>query len=334
MSWSRPDIARGHPRITVVGCGGAGTNAVHRWSEHGLAGFELCAVGTDSAHLLLAPAPGRILAGQESLRGLGTGGDPDLGRSAVLERETAITERIGDSRIVFVVAGLGGGTGSGGAPEVARMARSRGALTVGIAYLPFRSEGSRRQRVAREGLDALTAVCDQVIVLSNERMLRERARHPLLEAFRWLDGTALAGMRTIAATQHRPEQLGLDDQDLRSVFQGGGIATVGTGESRAATPCATDATHAALRHPSDPLARSEVAGGALLWVEGDRSVTLDDVQRSAELLDQHLPKEVPIVWRGTVDRTAPMQGRARATVLLTGFRVSAVDRSMGTPPSP
>jgi cell division protein FtsZ len=312
----RSDSAAYLAVIRVVGVGGAGSNAVDRMIDAGIAQVEFIAVNTDIQQLHLSDAPAKIHIGEELTQGLGSGADPDVGRRAAEEAYDEIKDALRGSDMVFVTAGEGGGTGSGGAPVVARIARELGALTVGIVTLPFRFEGTQRRQAAERGMEELRSACDTVVVVPNERLLEVLDKSTsMLDAFRVADDVLRQGVHGICDLITLPGLINLDFADVRTIMQGAGNALMGigyaTGENRA-----RDAVERALR---SPLIDNEIVGakGILLSIAGGEDLSLFEVNEAAEVVRKQANDETNIIFGATIDEQ--LHGQVWVTVIATGF---------------
>jgi cell division protein FtsZ len=332
----RPESAAYLAVIRVVGVGGGGLNAVNRMIEAGISQVEFIAVNTDIQQLRMCEAPIKLHIGRELTQGLGSGADPDLGRKAAEEGYDQIKHVLRGSDMVFVTAGEGGGTGTGAAPVVARIAKEVGALTVGIVTLPFRFEGTRRRAQAESGIAELRQVCDTVIVIPNDRLLEVLERTTsMLDAFRIADDVLRQGVQGICDLITMPGLINLDFADVRTIMQDAGSAIMGigfaTGESRA-----RDAAGRALR---SPLIDTEIVGarGILLSIAGGDDLTLLEVNEAAEVVREAATEETNIIFGATIDER--LAGQIWVTVIATGlgmpgYRPTAVgDGDSLEPPS-
>jgi cell division protein FtsZ len=312
----RPDSAAYLAVIRVVGVGGAGLNAVNRMIEAGISQVEFIAVNTDIQQLKQCEAPIKLHIGRDLTQGLGSGSDPGIGRRAAEEAEDQIKHVLRGSDMVFVTAGEGGGTGSGAAPVVARLARDVGALTVGIVTMPFRFEGTRRRAQADEGADVLREVCDTVIVIPNDRLLEVLDRSTsMLDAFRIADDVLRQGVQGICDLITMPGLINLDFADVRTVMADAGSALMGigfaTGDNRA-----HEAAERALR---SPLIDTELVGakGILLSIAGGEDLTLLEVNEAAEVIRRGATEETNIIFGATIDER--LAGQVWVTVIATGI---------------
>src|SRR2546429_511983 len=328
--------------IRVVGVGGAGLNAVNRMIDADLSQVEFVAVNTDIQQLQASDAPVKIHIGKALTEGLGSGADPDLGRRAAEEAYDQIKHALRGSDMVFVTAGEGGGTGSGAAPGVARIARELGALTRGIGTTPFKFEGTRRHRQATDGVDTLRSSCDTVIVVPNERLLEVLDRETsMLDAFRIADDVLRQGVQGICDLITLPGLINLDFADVRTIMKDAGTALMGIGFSATCEDLALDAAEHALR---SPLIDTEIAGakGILLSIAGGDDLSLYEVNEAAELVREAATGDTNIIFGANLDDR--LTGQVWVTVVATGFgargaqqritrRAEAADEEALEPPS-
>ena len=302
--------------IRVAGVGGAGLNAVNRMIDAGISQVEFVAVNTDMQQLQLSDAPVKIHIGRELTQGLGSGAEPEIGRRAAEESYDQIKNALRGSDMVFVTAGEGGGTGTGAAPVVARIAREIGALTVGIVTTPFRFEGSRRKASSDQGVDELRAACDTVIVIPNDRLLEVLDRSTsMLDAFKIADDVLRQGVQGITDLITMPGLINLDFADVRTIMSDAGSALMGigfaTGDDRA--------KQAAERALKSPLIDTEIVGarGILLSIAGGEDLTLLEVNDAAEAVRQAATDDTNIIFGATVDER--LAGQVWVTVVATGL---------------
>jgi cell division protein FtsZ len=301
--------------IRVVGVGGAGLNALNRMIDAGISDVEFVAVNTDLQQLALSDAEVKIHIGRELTGGLGSGAEPDIGRRAAEEAYDQLKRALRGSDMVFVTAGEGGGTGSGAAPVVARIAREVGALTVGIVTMPFRFEGTKRRSQAEAGVEWLRNDCDTVIVIPNERLLEVLDKQTsMLDAFKIADDVLRQGVQGICDLITEPGLINVDFADVRTIMEGAGTALMGigfsTGENRA-----VEAAERALR---SPLVDTELvsAKGILLSIAGGNDLSLYEVNEAAELVRKSATDETNIIFGATVDER--LEGQVWVTVIITG----------------
>src|SRR5438874_2187871 len=314
--------------IRVVGVGGAGLNAVNRMIDAGIVDVEFVAVNTDIQQLALSDAPVKIHIGRELTQGLGSGASSDLGRRAAEESYDQIKRALRGSDMVFVTAGEGGGTGSGAAPVVARIAKDVGALTVGIVTTPFKFEGTRRHRQATDGVDSLRGNCDTVIVVPNERLLEVLDRETsMLDAFRIADDVLRQGVQGICDLITLPGLINLDFADVRTIMKDAGTALMGIGFSSSENR-AREAAERALR---SPLIDTEItaAKGILLSIAGGEDLSLLDVNDAAEVIRQAATDDTNIIFGATIDER--LAGQVWVTVVATGLGTSHRRRGLTAP---
>jgi cell division protein FtsZ len=311
------DVASYLAVIRVVGVGGAGINAVNRMMDAGIAQVDFVAVNTDAQQLELSDAPVKIHIGESITQGLGSGADPEVGRRAAEEGYDHVRAALRGSDMVFVTAGEGGGTGTGAAPIVARIARELGALTVGIVTTPFKFEGTRRKLSAESGVEALRDACDTVIVIPNDRLLEVLDRSTsMIDAFRIADDVLRQGVQGICDLITMPGLINLDFADVRTVMTDAGSALMGIGYSEAQENRAREAAERALR---SPLIDTEIVGarGILLSIAGGDDLTLLEVNEAAEVVRQAATDDTNIIFGATVDER--LNGQVWVTVVATGL---------------
>jgi cell division protein FtsZ len=302
--------------IKVVGIGGGGVNAVNRMIEVGLKGVEFIAINTDAQALLMSDADVKLDVGRELTRGLGAGADPEVGRKAAEDHAEEIEEVLKGADMVFVTAGEGGGTGTGGAPVVARIARSLGALTIGVVTRPFTFEGRRRSTQAESGIAALRDEVDTLITIPNDRLLSISDRHvSVLDAFRSADQVLLSGVQGITDLITTPGLINLDFADVKSVMQGAGSALMGIGSSRGEDR----AVQAAEMAISSPLLEASVDGahGVLLSIQGGSDLGLFEINEAARLVQEAAHPEANIIFGAVIDDA--LGDEVRVTVIAAGF---------------
>ncbi len=306
--------------IKVVGVGGGGSNAVNRMIAEGIQGVEFITVNTDAQALVLSDAPHRVRIGDKLTRGLGAGGNPEVGAKAAEESVDELREAIRGADMVFITAGMGGGTGTLASAVVARVAREEGALTIGVVTRPFAFEGNRRSENGRMGLQALQDEVDTLIVIPNDRLLQiVDKRVSIQDAFRTADDVLRQGIQGISELITKPGLINLDFADVRSIMSQGGAALmavgVGRGESRA-----VDAAHAAI---SSPLLDITIDGarGVLFNITGGPDLSLFEVNEAAEIIRGTTDPNANIIFGAVIEPT--MQDELRITVIATGFEQQA-----------
>ncbi|MDO5847716.1 MAG: cell division protein FtsZ [Methanocorpusculum sp.] len=305
-------------KITVVGCGGGGSNTVARIFEEGIEGAEIYALNTDAQHLsmLRGRVGKRILIGRQTTKGLGAGAIPQRGEEAAIESEDQIRQALNGSNMVFVTAGLGGGTGTGSAPIVAKVAKEIGALTIAVVTLPFTSESATRMENAEIGLERLRDVADTVIVIPNDRILEIVPRLPLAQAFKVSDEVLMRAVKGITELITLPGLVNLDFADVRTVMEQGGIAMIGVGESDSEDK-ATDSIKKALR---SPLLDVDITGAtaALINVIGGPDMTMVEAEGVVQEVYQKIDPAARIIWGVQID--PEMQGKMRTMIIVTGVQ--------------
>lgn len=303
-------------RIAVIGCGGGGSNTISRMKDEGIAGTTLYAVNTDAMHLATVRADHRILIGRQRTRGLGAGSYPQVGEEAALESEHEIHRAVADADMVFITAGLGGGTGTGCAPVVAKAAREEGALTIAVVTLPFTAEGSIRAENAEAGLQRLRDVTDTVIVVPNDRLMEVVPKLPLSAAFKVADEVLMRAVKGITELITVPGLVNLDFADIRAVMEKGGVAMIGMGESDASDKAA-DSVRKAIR---SPLLDIDISGAtsALVNVTGGPDMTMGEAEGVVEEVYNLIDPDARIIWGAQIDPT--MQNTVRTLLILTGVR--------------
>ena len=303
-------------RIEVIGVGGGGSNAVNRMIQSDLQGVGYRVLNTDAQALLQSAAQQRIQLGQKLTRGLGAGGNPMIGQKAAEESRNELLQSLEGADLVFIAAGMGGGTGTGAAPIVAEVAKECGALTVGIVTKPFSFEGRKRQRQAEEGIARLAEHVDTLIVIPNDRLREAIAGAPLQEAFRAADDVLRMGVKGITDIITKPGLVNVDFADVRSVMAEAGTALlgigVGSGRSRA-----TEAAQAAMTSPLLESARIDGAKGCVINISGGRDMTLEDMTTASEVIYDVVDPDANIIVGAVVDDS--LEGEIHVTVIATGF---------------
>jgi cell division protein FtsZ len=316
--------------IKVVGIGGGGVNAVNRMIDVGLKGVEFIAINTDAQALLMSDADVKLDIGRVVTRGLGAGASPDIGRQAAQDHVDEITEVLRGADMVFVTAGEGGGTGTGGAPIIAKIARELGALTVGVVTRPFTFEGKRRASQADEGIAELRAEVDTLIVIPNDRLLSISDRNiTALEAFKSADQVLLAGVQGITDLITTPGLINLDFADVRSVMKDAGSALMGIGSARGEAR----ATRAAEMAIASPLLEASIDGahGVLLSIAGGSDLGLFEISEAAELVAASAHPDANIIYGTVIDDA--LGDEVRVTVIAAGFEGGEPTKIVSPPPT-
>ncbi|UPV99159.1 cell division protein FtsZ [Halorussus gelatinilyticus] len=300
--------------ITVVGCGGAGGNTVNRMAEEGIHGAKLVAANTDVQHLVEIEADTKILMGEQKTQGRGAGSLPQVGEEAALESQEEIYDAIQGSDMVFVTAGLGGGTGTGSAPVVAKAARESGALTISIVTTPFTAEGEVRRTNAEAGLERLRDVSDTVIVVPNDRLLDSVGKLPVRQAFKVADEVLMRSVKGITELITKPGLVNLDFADVRTVMEKGGVAMIGLGESDSDAK-AQDSVKSAMR---SPLLDVDISGAnsALVNVTGGNDMSIEEAEGVVEEIYDRIDPDARIIWGTSIDEE--LEGEMRTMIVVTG----------------
>ena len=302
--------------IKVVGIGGGGVNAVNRMIDKGLKGVEFIAINTDAQALVTSNADVKLDVGRETTRGLGAGADPEVGRRAAEEHLDEIEEILTGADMVFVTAGEGGGTGTGGAPVIAKIAKSVGALTIGVVTKPFSFEGPRRMTQAENGIQVLREEVDTLITVPNDRLLQiSDASISIIEAFSVADQVLLAGVQGITDLITTPGLINLDFADVKSVMQGAGTALMGIGSARGAD----SAVKAAELAVSSPLLETSIDGahGVLISIQGGSDLGLQEISQATQLVQEVVHPEANIIFGTVIDDA--FGDEVRVTVIAAGF---------------
>ncbi|WP_058307901.1 cell division protein FtsZ [Gracilibacillus massiliensis] len=316
--------------IKVIGVGGGGSNAVNRMIEHGVQGVEFIAVNTDAQALNLSKAEVKMQIGTKLTRGLGAGANPEVGRKAAEESKEQIEEILKGSDMVFVTAGMGGGTGTGAAPVIAQVAKELGALTVGVVTRPFTFEGRKRATQAVSGIDGLKSSVDTLIVIPNDRLLEIIDKNtPMLEAFREADNVLRQGVQGISDLIATPGLINVDFADVKTIMADKGSALMGigvaTGESRAA--------EAAKKAISSPLLETSIDGahGVLMNITGGTNLSLYEVQEAADIVTSAADQEVNVIFGSVINED--LKDEIVVTVIATGFDETQMKNAQNKPKS-
>ena len=302
-------------KITVVGCGGAGGNTVTRMTEEGIHGAKLVAANTDAQHLAdEVAADTKILIGKQRTGGRGAGSVPKIGEEAAQENIEDIQHSISGSDMVFVTAGLGGGTGTGAAPVVAQAAQEAGALTISIVTIPFTAEGERRRANADAGLERLRAVSDTVIVVPNDRLLDYAPSMPLQDAFKICDRVLMRSVKGMTELITKPGLVNVDFADVRTIMENGGVAMIGLGESDSENK-AQDSIRSALRSPLLDV-EFDGANSALVNVVGGPDMSIEEAEGVVEEIYDRIDPDARIIWGASVNQE--FEGKMETMIVVTG----------------
>ncbi len=305
-------------KIKIIGCGGGGCNTIHRIVEEGVVGAEMFAANSDAQHLLHVKSPHKILLGRRTTKGLGAGALPQIGEEAAREAEEDLRMALADSDLIFITCGMGGGTGTGAAPIVARIAKELGALTVAVVTLPFRGEGKVRMENAEYGLEKLRENVDTVIAIPNDKLLDLVPRLSLNAAFKVADEVLMRAIKGITELVTKPGLVNLDFNDMKTIMKGGGVAMIGLGESQATgEQRALDAIDGAINSPLLEVDISS-ATGVLVNVVGGNDMSVGEAERVAEEVQKRVSPNARIIWGATVDPS--YEHTLRVMLVATGVR--------------
>ena len=317
--------------IKLVGCGGAGCNTVNRCNEEGLSGVQMLALNTDAKHLLSVKSPKKMLIGKTVTRRLGAGARPEIGEKAAMENEPEIKDWLKDSQIVFITAGMGGGTGTSSSAVVARLAKELRALTVGVVTLPFRSEGEMRMENAMAGLSKLSKVCDTTIVIPNDTLIELVPNLPVQAAFKVADELLLQTIKGLTDMLTRAGLVNVDYADLKTILNEGGVSLIGVGEADGAPgDRVEDAVEEALNSPLLGKIDLKDARGALVRIVGGPDMNIEEAANAAEIITGRIKPEARLIWGCSVE--PEMKGRVKLLLIVTGARSQYVLLRDGTEP--
>jgi cell division protein FtsZ len=302
-------------KIAVFGCGGAGQNTVTRLTEMGVEGATTVSINTDAKHLAVGKADKKILIGRELTRGLGCGGHPEVGRKAAEESRAELKEALEGVDLLFAIAGLGKGTGTGSIPVVCEMAKQQGAIVIAVVTMPFKVEGARMSK-AEEGLAALRQVTDTVIVIENDKLLKYAGNLTIQQAFAVADELIASMVKGITETITLPSLVNLDYADVKAVMHSGGVAAIGVGESNSSDR-AKDAITKALMNP---LLEVDYTGatGALVHISGGPDLRLEEVNQIGETVVQHLDPSAQVFWGARI--LPEFEGKVQVIAIITGVK--------------
>ena len=309
----------GQPRIVIVGCGGAGNNTINRLYHMKVRGAETIAVNTDKQHLEMIQADKRVLVGKSLTKGLGAGGFPDVGKRAAEMARTTLEGLLQDADLVFVTAGMGGGTGTGVAPVVAQIAKDQGAIVVGMVSYPFQVEKARLIR-AEEGLEALSNAADSVIVLDNNRLMSFVPNLPLGQAFSVMDQLIAETVKGISETITEPSLINIDYADVRAIMSKGGVAVMLVGESKQQNK-SESVVHECLNHPLLDIDYRGATGG-LIHITGGSDLTLSDAEDIASTLTYELDPHADVIWGARINND--YEGKVRVMAIMTGVKSAQI----------
>ena len=312
----RKIVEKSRAKIKVVGCGGAGNNTVTRLMQVGIEGAETIAINTDAMDLLYTDAHKKLLIGKETTQGLGAGANPELGRQSAEENKNEIRAALKGANMVFLTAGLGGGTGSGSIPVVAEIAKRLGALTIAIVTLPFKMEGRQRMQNAEYALEALENIVDTLIVIPNEKLLEIVPDVSLETAFRVADEILVNAVKGITELITKPGLVNLDFADVRAVMKDGGLAMIGMGESDTENR-ALESVEKAINNPLIEVDISD-AKGALIDVMGGPDLTMREYYQVVEAVSSQLAEDAKVISGAQIDKS--LGDRLRTLLIITGVK--------------
>lgn len=312
----RDIIEQSKAKILVVGTGGAGNNTISRLMEIGIEGADTITVNTDAQDLFYSNSHQKILIGKGTCGGLGAGGIPEIGEQSAEESEEQIKEKIDGADMVFVTCGLGGGTGTGSAPVIAKLAKKIGALTIAVATMPFSAEGLRRRENAEKGLDKLQSAADTVIVIPNDKLLEVAPNLPINKAFMVTDELLGRAVKGITELITKPGLVALDFADIRSIMKESGMAMIGMGESESGDR-AIESVHEALNSPLLDLDISN-AKGALINISGSSDLTLHEAEKIVQIVADELDPDANIIWGTQIQED--LQNVIRTTLVVAGVK--------------
>ncbi|MCR4284689.1 MAG: cell division protein FtsZ, partial [archaeon] len=307
-------------KIKVIGVGGGGGNSLSRMKEIGIKGGELIAINTDAQDLLYANADQKILIGKELTHGLGAGSNPRVGQEAAKESESEIKKKISGSDMIFITCGMGGGTGTGAAPEIARIARKQGALTIGVVTLPFTIEGKKRVENAMDGLERMKANVDTLIVIPNDKLLELAPDLPLHTAFKIADEILTNAVKGTTELVTTSGLVNLDFADIKAVMVNGGVSLIGMGESDVENR-ALEAVEKAIQNP---LIDVDISGatGALVNIVGGPDMNLEECKLIIETVGERLSPDAKLIWGAQI--SPDMEKSLRVLLIVTGVKSSQI----------
>jgi cell division protein FtsZ len=320
-------------KITIMGCGGGGSNTIRRLSQAGVTGATLVACNSDARHLLSIQAPNKILLGKATTKGLGAGAIPEIGARAAEESGDEIRKFVQNANIVFVTAGMGGGTGTGSAPVVAENAKRYGALVIGVTTLPFKAEGKLRMENALRGLSRLREYCDTTIVIQNDKLLEIVPKLPIEAAFKVADEVLMQSIKGITEVLTKPGLVNVDFNDIMTIMKNAGLAMIGIGESASDDDRVTEAVNDAMATPMLGEVDLREAKGVLIRVVGGPDMTVTEAEKAASLVSSKVNPRARIIWGCSVEND--MAGKVKVLVVITGVRTPVVEPApIAPPPAP
>ena len=319
---SLPDVAQNlHPKITVLGVGGSGGNAVNNMINSNLDGVDFLIANTDAQALQISKCPNKIQLGLNTTRGLGAGMRPDIGKQAAEEAIQELNEKLEGSHMLFIAAGMGGGTGTGAAPVIAKLARERGILTVGVVTKPFHFEGSQRMKLAEKGIEEIQQHVDTLLTIPNQNLFRiANEKTTFADAFKMADDVLYLGVRGVTDLMVQPGMINLDFSDVKTVMSEMGKAMMGTGEA-SGEGRAIAAAEAAIANPLIDDVSLKGAKGLIINITGGKDITLYEVDEAANRIKQEVEEEANIIYGTTCDER--LEGFVRVSIVATGIDVNS-----------
>ncbi len=320
-------LQKQHSKVKVFGVGGAGGNTISRMKEIGIKGGEFIALNTDAQDLLYSNADYKILIGKELTMGLGAGSNPKVGEEAAHESEQEIKKKLAGSDMIFITCGLGGGTGTGGAPVVAALAKKQGSLTIGVVTMPFTIEGKKRIENAEYGLEKMESIVDTLIVIPNDKLLEIAPELPLKTAFKVADEILTNAVKGVTELVTKSGLVNLDFADIRAVMTNGGVSLIGMGESDSANR-AQEAIEKAI---NNPLIDADIsnANGALVNIIGGNDMSLDEARAIISLVGDKLSPDAKMIWGAQI--SPEMDKSIRVMLIVTGVKSTQITGGSPTP---
>ncbi|MFP4000698.1 MAG: cell division protein FtsZ [Thermoplasmata archaeon] len=318
-------------QIKIFGAGGGGSNTLDRLTQEGLTGGELIAINTDAKHLLHTHAQKKILIGKEITDGLGAGARPEVGEKCARSSRDEIKKHLDESDIVFLTAGMGGGTGTGAAPVIAEQAQDEGALVMGVVTLPFEAEGEERMRNAKRGLSKLEKHCHTTVVIPNDRLLDLVPDLPLNAAFKVADEILMESIKGMTEIITKPGLVNIDYNDMRTIMDDGELAMIGIGESDASNNRVEKAVDEALGSPLLGDIDTSGSQGAMIRVMGGPNMTVEEAEKAAEMVNKKISKDARIIWGCNVDKD--MGNKIKVLLVVTNVHTESekfADEIIGT----
>ncbi len=310
-------------KIKIFGAGGGGSNTLDRLTQEGLSGGELIALNTDAKHLLHTHAQKKVLLGKEITNGLGAGAKPEVGEKCARSSKNELKEHIGGSDIIFLTAGMGGGTGTGAAPVVAEQAKEEGALVMGVVTLPFEAEGEERMRNAKRGLSKLEKHCHTTVVIPNDRLLELVPDLPLNAAFKVADEILMESIKGMTEIITKPGLVNIDYNDMRTIMDNGELAMIGIGESEDPNNRVEEAVEQALGSPLLGDIDTSESQGALIRVMGGPDMTVEEAEKAADMVNEKISKDARIIWGCNVDED--MGNKLKIMLVVTNVHTESED---------